>query len=700
METKNDKIQIMKKINFRWVAFSFLAFLLGLNMARGIFAGKWDYIFAISLIVVALVGFGIYKKTFVKMLTIIGFLLFGIGWCYVGIASFSCPEYDGVVAVEGRVTESITEGKYYSKVILDDVKINGENASNISLTISNGDIDLEVGQILSFDGELENANAFSLGNFNSFYHRSGVRYLCKVDGKDVSVRNGYLKFDEMIRLAVKGSLENNMGYDNAQTAYASLFGDKTNLDDGIYQTYKDVGIVHILTVSGLHVSFMIALIFGALKKCRVNRFVSFGLTCAFILFYSYLCNFSPSVVRAGVMGIIFMLAKLMGKRYDGLNSLGIAGFAICLFSPLSGLDFGFLMSVFCVLAIFVVMPLFRKGLSRFLPRKCAELFALSLSAQIGVFPMMCLMGGSVNLLSVFANFLIVPIFSLLFPFLFVVSFLATILPFASKLLVIADFGFSLIFYIASIFLCNFAIIDLKRLEFLKITLFYSILFVASRFFMVQNKERILALLVLLFAYFVSFSVYYFAPIAPEKISYLCQYNQTSIVCRSENGQVLAVGDCSLTDRFSQVYNCGFDGLVLTENISSARVEKYEQMGISALVGCGVNAEKSTNILPNQNYIIGDYCITYLSKNGQKVDGIRINFDQIEIFIATNEKLQYNEFRAFHSQYDFDIVFADLQMQNEDFVQVSMRATNGADYCHQKQGNLAFCGNDLTVRSLD
>lgn len=690
----------MKRINFRWVAFSFLAFLLGLNMARGIFAGKWYYLFVICLVVCACIGLGIYKKAFAKMFAILGFLLFGIGWCYVGIAGFSCPEYDEVVAVEGRVTESISKGKYYTNIVLDDVKINGQNGANVSVTISSGYIEVNVGQILSFEGKLENAKAFTLEKFNSFYHRSGVRYLCEVDSEDINISDGYLKFDEMIRLAVKGVLENNMGYDNAQTAYASLFGDKTNLDDGIYQTYKDVGIVHILTVSGLHVSFMISLIFGLLKKCRVNRYVNFALTCLFIVFYAYLCNFSPSVMRAGIMGIIFMLAKLFGRRYDGLNSLGLAGFAICLFFPLSGLDFGFLMSVFCVLAIFVVMPLLRKGLSKVMPKKCAELFALSLAAQIGVFPLMCLMEGSVNILSIFANFLIVPLFSLLFPFLFIVSFVATILPFIGKLLIVADFGFTAIFYIASVFLCDWTIFDLKKLDFLKILLFYSIFFVASQFFMVLNKERMLILSILLFAYFVVFGIYYVSPPVPQKINYLCQYGQTAIVLCSDSGQVLAVGDNSTSQRFAQGYNCRFDGLVLTKNLAPARVKEYEDAGISVLVGCNTNVESATNVLPGENCILGDYSITYLSENGQKVDGVRINFDQIEIFIATNEKLQYNDFVNYNSLYGFDVVFADFAGQSENYCKVSTKSVEGADYCYQKDGNLAFCGKNLSVRSLD
>ena len=75
-----------------------------------------------------------------------------------------------------------------------------------------------------------------------------------------------------------------MSEDNAGIAMAMLFGDKNDLNDEIASTYKNVGIIHILTVSGLHIGFLIAVVYGFLKKCRTNKYLCLSLTFCFIFF--------------------------------------------------------------------------------------------------------------------------------------------------------------------------------------------------------------------------------------------------------------------------------------------------------------------------------------------------------------------------------------------------------------------------------
>lgn len=394
----------MKKINFRWLFYPFLAFLLGLNMSRKVFAGSVEFILILSALVVGVGVFCVIKKYFKRLLVLFVCLVVGSGYYFLGLGQFNAKDYSGKVAVVGRITDSIADNGYSYTIILDSVQIEGESAANVSVQLTNCQSELAVGSFIAFESEVTNARAFTLNRFNSSAYRSGVRYYAKCNYNYAVVTQGYQKPDETIRLAVKNLLYQNMTKDSAETAYASLFGDKSNLDDEIYSTYQASGIIHILTVSGLHVGFLISLIYGFLKLCHVNKYVNFSCTTLFIIFYAYLCNFSPSVLRAGIMAVVLMISKLCYRKYDALNSVGLAGFALCLIRPLNGLDIGFLMSVFCVTSIFVVMPIFTKWFSKIMPKKIADVFAVSLAAQIGILPMLCMMGGGVNILSIFANF--------------------------------------------------------------------------------------------------------------------------------------------------------------------------------------------------------------------------------------------------------------------------------------------------------
>ena len=397
------------------------------------------------------------------------------------------------------------------------------------------------------------------------------------------------------------------------------------------------------------------------------------------------------------MGIILMTSKLCYRKYDGLNSVGLAGFILCLARPLNAVDIGFLMSVFCVTSIFVLMPLLTKWFSKIMPKKFADIFAVSIAAQVGILPMLCMMGGTVNLLSIFANLIIVPLFGLAYPLLFVLAFAGTILPFVSKCLVVMEYLFAFMLLIAKFFATG-PIINLKRLDFAKILLFYAILFVVSQYFMVLPKERLIIFAAMILAYAVVFGCYYFKGTNLSTISYLSQYSESSVVLKNSKGEVAVVGGCNLIDDFSNCINEEFDIFVANQNVLLKEYKLLQECGISSFISYKQSSFTENEVFSlNQDYIVGGFKVTYLSA-GTKVAGVRVNFDNLEIFIATGEKLSYNEFEKLNSNYNFDFVFANYALKEADFVHISTNKVEGCDYCFDSVGNMAFEGT--TLRRLD
>ena len=137
-----------------------------------------------------------------------------------------------------------------------------------------------------------------------------------------------------------------MGEENAPLAYAVLFGDRTQVSDDILTSYNNAGILHLLAVSGLHVGFIAGLIYALLSKLKLKRLFSFIITACLLLFYNYLCNFTPSVVRATIMICVGLFANVLGKKSDTLTTIGIAGILTLLIKPLWAFDIGFQLSYF------------------------------------------------------------------------------------------------------------------------------------------------------------------------------------------------------------------------------------------------------------------------------------------------------------------------------------------------------------------
>lgn len=701
-EDKKDRI-----INFRYIFYPFLLFLFGLSVARQLFAGQIEVVILTIVFLCLLIAFCIYKKLFIPLAILLSFFFIGNGMYYVGEASFKVKQYSGVVAVVGRVTDDIDEYNYFANVLLDEVSIDGEKTNyKFNLSLSSYYKTLKAGDIVSFECEVSTSQPFILGKFNIADNRSGARYNGQVKATELIITEGYTKFDEKVRLTIKERLFENMSEQNAGIAYAVLFGDKSELGTTIATTYRASGIVHVLTVSGLHVGFLVALIYGLLKKCGANKYFRFVITTIFIIFYAYLCGFTPSVLRAGIMSIVYMLSKVLFRNYDSLNSLGLAGFVICLINPLTAHDIGFLMSFFCVYSIIMLCPLITKLLSSFFPYNTSQLIALSISANIGVIPFLAYIGGSVHLLSFIINLVIVPIFSILYPFLFATSMLATFMPFVGVMLAVADFAFSLITSLATFFAWSGLTIPLSAFDYgIIIVIFFTILGI-SQFVLTEGIKKFVffsvsSLVLVLTAFLYRIPLY-----QGSFITCLKSANEESIVITNSNSEKMVIGKCELLDDYQNNYQTGnFDIFMAMDELKDSNLEELDGLGFYQFVTYKSDSENDIVGVVNFNtfYQIGHFEFSYLGYGGEFL-GIYITFDQSTIFVASKTDYDYNYLNSlFLNSLNPDIVVAwdNNQYAQGEYICITNQNINGT-YNHQKNGNfeLILNGNSWKVREID
>ena len=464
------------------VFYFFLALLFGITLARGTYSGEIKALVIALVCFVLLSAFLIWKKKWKFLLVIFAFFFAGNGLFFAGTAVWGGKDYAEPVAVVGRVDDQLYDYGTSQVAILKDVTINGESARNIQLSIFySGENGVKSGDILSFETTLTQSKLIILDGFNTYSFRNNIGYNASVNISDVVAVDGYLKLDEKYRLYIKSMLNERMDESSASVCYAMLFGDKQEIDEMVKNNFRDAGIVHILVVSGLHVGFLVACLYFLLDKLKANKYVKFIVAFILLLIYCYLCGFAPSVVRASVMGLVVLLARLLGRRYDRLTSLGIAGFIIVLPNPLSALDVGFLMSFFCVATIFFIFPVLTDLLSKIFPRKCADTLAMSISAQLGILPFLALFTESYNLLSVFANFVVIPLFGVMFPLLLLVMIICSIMPFMSFLFVPFKFIIDFIAGVAKVFASSSLRVPLKSFGVEVVASFFIVLFACSRY---------------------------------------------------------------------------------------------------------------------------------------------------------------------------------------------------------------------------
>jgi len=190
-------------------------------------------------------------------------------------------------------------------------------------------------------------------------------------------------------------------------AKGMLLGDVSDIDEDTLIVFRNTGITHLLSVSGLHVS-LLAVAFSLLF--RRNAWVRFAAVALFGAFYAAITAFSPPVVRSLIMLLVALLAFPLQRRLDVVSSISAAFVLILLYNPYSLWNAGFQLSFVAVLSMALLAPVFQRPLAR-LGSSASGLVAASFAVVIGTLPTTCLFFEQAQFLSIVTNLFVIPISS-------------------------------------------------------------------------------------------------------------------------------------------------------------------------------------------------------------------------------------------------------------------------------------------------
>lgn len=176
---------------------------------------------------------------------------------------------------------------------------------------------------------------------------------------------GYDRFREALyRVREYLSLLLDACYDEADASVmkAMLLGEKGTLDAGIKELYRAGGIVHILAVSGLHLSVIGMGLHKLFRRIRVPYGVDVLLCTGLMYCYGTMTGMGTSMLRAYLMFVMRLTAELIGRTYDLLTAVTVPAFVILLQQPLYLRHSGFLFSFGAVCGIGILLPEVRQNL--------------------------------------------------------------------------------------------------------------------------------------------------------------------------------------------------------------------------------------------------------------------------------------------------------------------------------------------------
>lgn len=211
-----------------------------------------------------------------------------------------------------------------------------------------------------------------------------------------------------------------------------LIGARTTLPKDVQDSLNRLGLSHIVAVSGYNLTILIAFASRFLK--RNWKWAALVSSLWLILGFVLITGGAASVVRAGIMATIFLVARYYGEDIDVLVCLALAAGLTTLIQPAYLLtDVGWQLSFLALTGIVLLAPKFEKLLPK-KPKFIFEIVAVSLAAQLTTMPLIVYKFGLFSIVAPLTNTLVLPLIPLLMLAGFLVGLVGMINPLLAYIL--------------------------------------------------------------------------------------------------------------------------------------------------------------------------------------------------------------------------------------------------------------------------
>ena len=421
-----------------------LAFMAGVWLATRLEAGAW----ALWLVAIA-AGFGLLawrgrKPPIAALMTLALLAALSLTWARLapdmppaGRYSVSGTVYgEPTVRTEKRMSFELTN------VTLDGAACSGRTYCTLYVE---GDETLPLlfdGAQVTFEGNVyhpsEQENEYDF-DFRLWLLRQDIAYgisgVAELQLHNTPETAPWTDVATRLRMACQGAFERVMGED-ARLAMAMLLGERDGLRVEEQEAFRASGVAHVLTVSGLHVGLLIVLFAWLLRRLHLAPGVRLLAMTLFLAAYCYITGLSPASIRAAVMALLLLIARLLGRRPDPLTTLSTAALLLLVVQPLQLFSASFVLSFSAMAGILMLYrpilrrlqtwsdarraerPARKRGAAKWLRERFGdllELLSVSAAAQIGVMlPTACYFN-TFPLYSILFNLVVVPFVGLLVP---------------------------------------------------------------------------------------------------------------------------------------------------------------------------------------------------------------------------------------------------------------------------------------------
>ncbi len=364
-----------------------------------------------------------------KWMKLISFFIFAFS---LGIIRFEIIDKPAPVVFENQTGSSVTlSGLIKDMPIVKDsgteivVGTERQGTNTNILLISKGDQEYKYGDNISFTGKLEKPANFSTDQGATFDY---INYL-KKDGIFYVVRNpkitvistgggNFLKrWLFLVRGRLVANLDSSISEPESGFMRGLILGDRASFSADEKIALTSTGLVYLVTIAGYHVSLvsnMILKLFGFLPAVFGGIIAMLG-----VLSYILMTGAAQTSIRAGIMALLVLIARLTGRTYDAGRALICAGVIMIFLNPfILAFDVSFELSFLATIAVLFFTPRVEEKLQVIKWTWLRESAALTIAVYIFILPFIIWKMGTWSLVTIPANLLVLPFipFTMIFGF--------------------------------------------------------------------------------------------------------------------------------------------------------------------------------------------------------------------------------------------------------------------------------------------
>lgn len=239
-----------------------------------------------------------------------------------------------------------------------------------------------------------------LFNYKKYLYNKRVYYTLKIDNIKILKENSnpFIKLKNRVIKHVNS-------YKESTYLYAFILGKTELISDEVLTSYRENGISHLFALSGLHVSIFSSILLFILKKLRFKEILNYVLIFIFLLLFSFITGFSPSILRATLLFFLLSINKVFYLNIRTLDILYLVFIILVIINPFIIYNLSFILSFTAAFFLIFSSDLL-KGKNYFV-----SLFKVSLLSYFASLPLSIYYFGYTNLLGTILNLVFVPLVS-------------------------------------------------------------------------------------------------------------------------------------------------------------------------------------------------------------------------------------------------------------------------------------------------